>query len=812
MKKKILSVVAAGAVAVGMVGCGGNGSPEGKGQPTKIMGVDGYVMNAKVVVKYWDDDKNESKTKEIDKNKLKDSYYLIYDKATDTTQRPGKKDYVLADLNKTVLEHIISVELQSQPSGTLEDGSSYFQSFFDAEGDGVYDSNDTIMDYTLKAPKGFSVVTPITTIIAAKVESVFNGDKNESNLTEVIDTYTEKMAKALGVSKDTIKKVDPLTLRNSKDEKAKAFAAVNSLLGKLVEDNSNNLVNVFDGLDVNPPKNKDELFDNAAEIAQKAGNTGVALALKKLKNYDLDKVVNLNLDKIRESIENNGNFDPVSFDIKPEEFNATIEAIVAAKNGYKIKSNDLDDIKIKLEPNEKNVSTKTIYFVAHIWNPRERMETDPKVNRIALKVPVEINSTEGQIKAQIPGSAKILVVGINKEGEIVKFENNLTVMNITKTDIVPEVENDNILKFKLKTLVDEIEKNLTNSNKTNIFCNNAFPLTVSNIQLGIVDKDNSLTYVKKDGNEILPILPMTDRITFMDINEKVVSIASFKENDFVADMRAGVDETRENKEPDNYVVIYDENDKNKTTLSNKNGVKIGDLNINGREETNDSARLVLENNESYGIYITEPTVDSWERNLTVDITLGNYLTDVNTSLLASKLEANTSQEANVSNVFKVKDVTTAGKILTDITFKFKDEFGEENETKLYAIINRPFKNEHNTTSFKPYDDENKSLLIASDLDGFDVSKSWIELKENNNSDANISDQWTKINVNADTNVTARLSLKENNTKLILEFSTSFGTSVIGEDSEWNLSIKEWNLTGNVKDDHNGTGVNVLFKP
>jgi len=180
MKKKILSAVAAGAVAVGMIGCGGGGSGSTKTtdttQPTTVKGIDGYVMNAKVVVKYWNADENKTESVTLQN---KDNYYLTVDITTNKPKK-GSPDYSLKELNSTVLNNVVSVALQQQSQGTLDDNSVYAPSFFDANNDGKYNSKDGDLfipvGVELKAPKGFSVVTPVTTIIAAKVEEVLNED------------------------------------------------------------------------------------------------------------------------------------------------------------------------------------------------------------------------------------------------------------------------------------------------------------------------------------------------------------------------------------------------------------------------------------------------------------------------------------------------------------------------------------------------------------------------------------------------------------------------------------------------------------
>lgn len=398
MKKKILSAVTAGVVAVGLIGCGGGDSESSQGNTIK--GIDGYVMNAKVIAEYWDSKENKIKEYHLTN---KDNYHAIVGR----DKKKGSPEYSLKELNSTILDNLVSIVLQQQ-NRISSDGTFYPKSFFDANANGVFDNgiDEFIPEgLELKAPKGFSVVTPVSTIIAAKVETLLNNSKSESNLSEVIDTYTQKMADALGVSKDTITKVDPLTLKDSKDEKAKAFVVVNAMLGAVVaKQGDDELAKVFDKLEVSSPKKAEDVLENAAKIAEEAGDNKIAKVFRQIKGLvksdktNLDNLLKANLDKTREESKK-GNLNIVALDAKIKDYNATIVSnFIATKNGYKIKPDDLDNITIKLTANDKNISTKTIYFVARLWNPRDRMEQDNNVSEIAIKVPVEINATDGAVK------------------------------------------------------------------------------------------------------------------------------------------------------------------------------------------------------------------------------------------------------------------------------------------------------------------------------------------------------------------------------------------------------------------------------
>ena len=332
--KKSLSIAAASIIAAGLIGCGGGGSSSSStsstSQPTTVKGVDGYVMNAKVVVNYWDADTNTTKSTTVN---VADSYYYTIDVKTQK-QKAGKQDYSIAELNSTVLNNVVSVELQSQAQGKTADGSVYAQTFFDANGDGKYDSNSDVLvpaGITLKAPKGYSVITPISTLVATAVENQLNTDKNESNLTNVIADATDKIANALGVDAETIKTVDPLSLVNTTDEMKKAYVVANAIAGGIISENSDNLTKAYDALKAaKKPTNAVEVFANLQKAASDAGAKNTAGILGQIKalvqadKSNLSALIKANLDKTRStSIDNGGNLVLVSNTATNADFNIT---------------------------------------------------------------------------------------------------------------------------------------------------------------------------------------------------------------------------------------------------------------------------------------------------------------------------------------------------------------------------------------------------------------------------------------------------------------------------------------------------------
>jgi hypothetical protein len=351
--KKSLSIIAAGVVAVGLIGCGGGGSGSSSSsttsstQPTKVKGVDGYVMNAKVVVNYWDTETNKTKSVEI---KDRSNFYLTVD-ATTKKKKVGSPVYNLDELNATVLNHVVSVELDQIPQGKLDDGSVYTGSFYDADANGEYNDGDILITsgIKLKAPKGYGVITPISTLVAKVVEDKINTDKNETNLTTIVDTYTEDIAKALGLDDSTVKNVDPLTLVNSSNELEKAYVVANAFAGGIIKE-GNDLTKAFNTLkNASKPKKAADVFENLAKAAKDAGATNTASVLRQVKNLveaskeNLDTLVKANLDKTREKSRNSGNLIITALNAQEADFNLSNVERYVGGNGYKISSSYLNN-------------------------------------------------------------------------------------------------------------------------------------------------------------------------------------------------------------------------------------------------------------------------------------------------------------------------------------------------------------------------------------------------------------------------------------------------------------------------------------
>ena len=710
MNRKMLSAVAASAIAFGLIGCGSSSSSSSNNsssQPTKVKGVDGYVMNAKMSVNYWNADKNVTQSVKVDVSK---SYYLTVDAATNK-KKAGQPIYSLADLNSTVLKNVVSVVMSSQAQGKLADGSVYAQSFYDADGNGEYNSSVDVLipsGLSLKAPKGYSVVTPISTIIASQVESQLASDKNESNLTNVVDAYTKDVANALGVDASTLKNVDPLTLVKSKDEKAQAYVVANAFAGAMIA-NGDSPAKLFNALKkAKAPKTAADVIGNLATAATAANDNTVAKLLTQVQSLiktdktNLETLIKANLDKTRTLSVNNGSLQIAALESAPKDFNITSMTSIVGGNGYKIPTSSLDNINITLNPNEQNITNQKFTFVVRVADPKQFNAQDANVSSLTVKVPFDVNATNGNIAAAIPADAKVTYEGMNAAGtKIISGETNSTIFGTNHTIISVS---GNTITIKAKTLIDDVDNNQTSSDK---FFGNGLPSQIAELQAGIVT--DAAAQVDSNGNYILPT---KDSIVSVGgtINENVNSMISFNvPKDLVADMRFTGSAARANADGNASV-----SGPVATAGNNIVGVNQNSLNTLREIDFNSTA------DENITLRFSDSSIDSsFEKNATlgsVDFndTLGGALNVNHTSLtnISSTTNKDGVNELNVTvDYSKINALTTAGHPTAMLTFKATDEFGATgNEENATLWFNRAPKGIELNTSAT--DDLNITYIVA----------------------------------------------------------------------------------------------------
>jgi len=723
MNKKVLSIAAAGFIAAGLIGCGGGGgsSSNNNTQPTSVKGVDGYVMNAKVSVTYWDTETNSTKTTNVD---VSNSYYLTVDSATNEP-KAGKAIYNL-DLNSTVLNNLVYISMTQQPQGKLADGSVYAPSFYDADGNGEYNSSIDVpipAGVKLSAPKGFSVITPISTLIANQVKATLLADKNETNLTNVVDAYTKDIANALGVDESTIKNVDPVNLKTSNNPIDKAYVVANAFAGAIIAGNGD-LTKAFNALKSAPkPKTAADVIANLASAAKAAGTTNVVTVLNQVKNLiqtssaNLDALVQANLDKTRTSSVNNRSL--VLTPLKSSasgDFNISNIDIYAGANGYKLSNSSLNALTFYIAPNDANITNKTFKFVIRVADPRNYNAQDANVSSLTVEVPFEINSTNNTPAVSIPQDAKLRFEGMDQNGtKIISGELNASAIIFSNNNKKIAL-NGNTVTIKAADIISAVD-----SNQSNAFFGGSFPNKILEIQAGIIPEDGSAVFIS-NGNVVL--MPKDQIVSIGGyINDTVDSMISFNAyKTLVADVRGGV--TRANAEGNASVSI--QSTAGNTIGQDQRLTNVGqvlEVDFNNSNATTADANVTLK--------FTDSSIDSaFEANATVgsiefNDTLGGALSINHTSLKDLSTTGDGTDELNLTvDYSKINALSLTGAHPTALlTYKATDEFGATgNEQNVTLWFNRaPYIDataQQNLGDFNSTKKLNKAALVK-DKDGLE---------------------------------------------------------------------------------------------
>lgn len=233
IKKSLISVVAAGALAAMVTGCGSSDSTSsssstsgGTTNSATVTAVDGYIINGTAKA-YFLDENNDTQTITMD------STLHTTDSVDSTLDTVGAADYTLSDdTNKSLIRYYSIENKVLGLSGTTTTPATFID---DGSVEGKYDTNDTLFTarFTagtkLYAPAaGFSVVSPLTNIVFNAVGGVTALEATEELNTTLIANKTEEVAAILGFDTATMKTTDPLDAISDNP----TFAFVNTMISR----------------------------------------------------------------------------------------------------------------------------------------------------------------------------------------------------------------------------------------------------------------------------------------------------------------------------------------------------------------------------------------------------------------------------------------------------------------------------------------------------------------------------------------------------------------------------------------------------
>ena len=671
-KKSMISIAAASVIAAGLTGCGSSSTTATStdtdtattGLVTSIKVVDGEVINAEATATYLKEDNSTGEVAIADR-----SNWL----ATSIDQN-GTSTYDISELNATVLDNLISVKFETKAAHE-SNGTIYAPTFFDTNGNGIQDATETLAgDLELNTPAGFSVATPITTLIASMVQSA---DINESNRTALVAQALEDISESLGLDATDIKSVDPLTATDKPQ-----YAAINALLGAVTRVGNDTAVQALaTALAAKAaPANTSAAFANLAAAATTAGETDSAAMFTAFEvaleadSSMLDGALTMDLDALRTDSLADGSVqisyqtstatdynvtqvEAGSMQHSPELGNNHIEALV--QNGAKI-----SDLNIEMDIlADGNITTKTIGLVLKVANEKASVEADANLTQLTVYLPVDMNATEGVITASLNPSALISYEGVTAAGTIKSGDANASALGLTCGNIVSnnrtsgENSDEYALEINATALLSGIDSNMSNVFDLDL-------ASVASVQAALVDTDSITQKVSGDSTDgyatsywgTTTVSSITGAIT--KTGKTILNLTGDK----LADMRADVSGANVAPNPA-YVVQNIDADTNRT-----------------RSADND---LNATHGDLLDLNITAANaVNSYEANTTVLFTLGAGLKDINLTEVMRVVELNGT--ANVTGAIEANSTTDA---FTTLTATFTDEFGDSNSTITDIFVN-----------------------------------------------------------------------------------------------------------------------------
>jgi hypothetical protein len=671
LKKSMISIAAAGVIAATITGCGSSsgGSSNGGGstaQPTSITATDGYVYNYNVTATYADG--NES-------NRTYGTTAVLTDAVSKTTKAAGQAQVAgsatmnLKDvLTDDQLDNLRYVTLSQAPQTT--DGTTItYQTFFDANGDGLFDTaaGDVLVPagFTMKAPAGFKMITPLTTLVQARIDTLTASDVNDSNRSEKAALALTQIASALGLTADKIKNIDPMDTV----ETDPAYALINALAGQLITDTEVTAVSTALAT-ATAATTVSAALNNIAAGATASKSLFTDAANQLAADADMiNTVSSWNLDALRNTTAAQTAFNPTNLTASAADFNVSdieinsIAASTLAGAGAKIKEADLNDVTFELDTSsEANVSNKMFKLVLDLRTQETYIAADANVSSLTVVVPFELNSTVNASKV-IDGkiSGNIIWNGVDGAGNTFTGEMNATEFASRSGVTAIDVTDDGDVTIQAHKILTTADSN--SSNKVGV---DALDASIANIKMAIVDSENALQKTNAAG-----------------------TASAYWGNTAIASVYGAIVETGKTILKNTLVDGRDGNDVSPAVnAAPAHALIVGG--VKGGTGTTASPLIINDDSNLTFKLDLDGSTDDVEKNTTVTISASNTVDlDLNTSAIiaAIKNDPSTASVAAAGSELNITSTTT-GDVNYTITTVATDEFGEANTTVYYITGNR----------------------------------------------------------------------------------------------------------------------------
>jgi hypothetical protein len=693
--KTWLSVAAAGVLAAGVfTGCGssGNGNSSDTAAPTSFTLADGYVYNAKVTAYYQKDD-NTTGSFIIPTT---DYMHAVGDVKTQV--QAGDINYKIAEADEAMAQKVKYIEathktVHATTAGTTPD------TFIDENGDGKWDDNDTKVPSTFKmrAPYGFSVVSPVSDLIYANIVTAYPNyasktkgfDLNET-IKAQIDANTTLLATKLGLTAKDLKSNDPLTdVSNATNAKQAAlYAMIASELGSATTDAKRaDFVSKIQASTT--PTTFQGVFEVLEDQATAAGTAGASVyanfsrAISDASSEEefIGTIPKINLDETR----NQGGLvvesDALSAvarlhtDLNVSNTLLSDLALDGAKIAY---DQDLDSLAMRFATPDSNATAAFDLYV-DLKSPKERV-SDDNASSVQLTIKVsnlEVNATTAGVTLQATSTTRVAY-----EAFVYKASDSTDAKIISGSDL--NISDDGGLNVNLitsnaidlKALIGAVENNATRSGY-DITDHANFDQQVGhawnnlqNFKVGIADTDSSFAKVMKDSEGDLVSTYWPASMTISSAGGTIGNSALKPLIDLThADMRNEVTASGANAAPANATSAI-------TALSD-------DLNVT----------VATESDHNVTVTFTDANAQTSEDNTTVKLTVSSALVKLDkTSVTLGNGGASTTRDVNVTlDSSAIFAAAKGSHPSVDINWTTTDEFGKANTTKggRTLVFNRP---------------------------------------------------------------------------------------------------------------------------
>lgn len=480
-KKSMISLVAAGAIAAMVTGCGGSSSSgttttNTTTAVTSVEAVDGKILNATVTATYVDDNN-------VSHDIPLDHAGTYKDVVTGKTTKATSFAYTIADTNLSIADKVRYITV-TQKAAAVKDGKSYPASFIDVDLSGDYNSSiDQPYNLTLVAPKGVKYASPVSTLVYNLVQTNLADPTKEVNATEIENALT-KISKKLNISVDDIKNVDPL----AKTE----YGFVNAMLGAA---NLNALATALDTEDANATD-----FASTIDLLAKYDATfkGVQASIK-TGALKVENLSTLNFDKTRENggtpVLQEGSTTAIG-DIN----STTIDGIDVSdliNTGDKIQTGLIKLTFADGKATDANATAKVDLLIS-VANPEESVEATAKQDKIVIKVSgLDVKRVNGTTTLEYNAStATTSYEWYNTSTSLDKNYVSMSDKNSTELNIGSAFAQN---QFNIATLVDLIDTNASGETNTSSATVNILN-NIADVTVAIADPDGALQSVNSNGD------------------------------------------------------------------------------------------------------------------------------------------------------------------------------------------------------------------------------------------------------------------------------------------------------------------------